>query len=206
MKRKIRSGIFISVLLLVLIPSASAHLYGDANEDTQINMQDVTWLERMVLEYDPTTTSADANQDDNINMQDVTLIESIILEQAPFPVYETLFKYDDEMRLTPELATGYTQVNDNEWLIHLREDVVFHDGSPFNANAVVYSFARVMDESNSRSSEYDHIASITAVDEHTVRITTAEPYAPTIASLTNPLVSIVSPDADNLDTHPAFHV
>lgn len=233
MKRKIRSGIFISVLLLVLIPSVSAHLYGDANEDTQINMQDVTWLERMILEYDPTTTSADANQDDNINMQDVTLIESIILEQAPFPgghlkaamifgpkstldpangwngwyvrkagIYETLFKYDDKMILTPELATGYTQENDNEWLIHLREDVVFHDGSPFNANAVVYSFARVMDESNSRSSEYDHIASITAVDEHTVRITTAEPYAPTIASLTNPLVSIVSPDADNLDTHP----
>ena len=233
MIRKIRSGIFISVLLLVLIPSVSAQLYGDANEDTHINMQDVTGLERMVLEYDPITTSADANQDENINMQDVTLIESIILEQVPFPgghlkaamifgpkstldpangwngwyvrkagIYETLFKYDDTMKLTPELATGYTQVNDIEWLIHLREDVVFHDGSSFNANAVVYSFDRVMDESNSRSSEFDHIASITAVDEHTVSITTAEAYAPTIASLTNPLVSIVSPDAGNLDTHP----
>jgi peptide/nickel transport system substrate-binding protein len=237
MKREIRLGmigIIVSAMLLASIPSVSAVLYGDANEDTRINMQDVTKVERMILEYDPETTSADANQDGDINMQDVTCIELVILERVLFPggslnavmifgpkdntldpaykwtgwyvrkagIYETLFKYNDEMQLTPELATGYTQVSDTVWDIHLREGVIFHDGNPFNADAVVYSIGRVTDESNSRSSEYDHIASVVAADDYTVQITTTEPYAPTIASLTDPLVSIVSPDASDIASDP----
>lgn len=230
----ILTGIAMSLLLLVSIPSVSAELFGDANEDTNINMQDVTKVERMILEFDPKTTSADANKDNNINMQDVTYIELIILERYPFPggsldavmifgpkdntldpaykwtgwyvrkagIYETLFKYNGEMELTPELATGHTQVSDTVWDIHLREDVKFHDGNPLNADAVVYSIRRVMDESNSRSSEYDHIASVVAKNEYTVTITTVEPYAPTIASLTDPLVSMVSPDATDLASDP----
>jgi len=236
MKREIRYGIIgliVSVMLLASIPSVSAELFGDANEDTMINMQDVTKVERMILAYDGETTSADANQDDDINMQDVTFIELIILERKPFPggsldvamifgpkstldpangwngwyvrkagIYETLFKYNGEMELTPELATGYTPVSDTVWDVQLREGVIFHDGTPFNADAVVYSIERVMDGSNSRRSEYDHIASVVAKDEYTVTITTTESYAPTIASLTDPLVSMVSPDATDLDNDP----
>ena len=237
MKRKIRFGmigIIVSVMLLASIPSVSAELFGDANEDTRINMQDVTKVERMILEYDSEATSADANQDGDINMQDVTFIELIILERKPFPggslnavmifgpkdntldpafkwtgwyvrkagIYETLFKYNDEMELTPELATGYTQVSDTVWDIHLREGVIFHDGTPFNADAVVHSIERVTDVLNSRHSEYAHIASVVAQDDYTVRITTTDPYAPTIASLTDPLVSIVSPDATDLASDP----
>ena len=237
MKREIRFGmigIIVSAMLLASMPSVSAELFGDANEDMGINMQDVTKVERMILAYDPETTSANANQDEGINMQDVTCIELIILERVLFPggsmdvvmifgpkdntldpaykwtgwyvrkagIYETLFKYNDEMQLTPELATGYTQVSDTVWDIHLREGVKFHDGNPLDADAVVDSIGRVMDESNSRSSEYDHIESIVAAGDYTVRITTTEPYAPTIASLTDPLVSIVSPYASDLASDP----
>ncbi|MEA1908272.1 MAG: ABC transporter substrate-binding protein, partial [Euryarchaeota archaeon] len=237
MMREIRFGmigIIVSAMLLASIPFVSATLYGDANEDTRINMQDVTKVERMILGYDSETTSADANQDGDINMQDVTSIELIILERVLFPggnldvvmifgpkdntldpaykwtgwyvrkagIYETLFKYNDEMELTPELATGYTQVSDTVWDIHLREGVTFHDGNPLDADAVVYSIGRVMDESNSRSSEYDHIESIAAAGDYTVRVTTNDPYAPTIASLTDPLISIVSPDASDLASDP----
>ena len=237
MKREIRFGIIgliVSAMLLASMPAVSAELFGDANEDTLINMQDVTKVERMILEYDPETTSADANQDGDINMQDVTCIELIILERVLFPggsldavmifgpkdntldpaykwtgwyvrkagIYETLFKYNNKMELTPELATRYTRVSDTVWDIQLREGVTFHDGTPFNADAVVYSIGRAMDESNSRSSEYDHIESIATAGDYTVRITTTEPYAPTMASLTDPLVSIVSPDASNLASNP----
>ena len=236
MKREIRFGmigIIVSAMLLTSVTPVSAVLYGDANEDTRINMQDVTKVERMILELDPETESADANRDGEIDMRDVTYIELMILERAPFPggsldavmifgpkstldpangwhgwyvrkagIYETLFKYNDEMELTPELATGYTQLSDTVWDIHLREGVRFHDGNPLDADAVVYSIGRITDESNSRSSEYDHIASVVAKDDYTVTITTTEPYAPTIASLTDPLVSIVSPDASDLDNDP----
>jgi peptide/nickel transport system substrate-binding protein len=238
MNQQIRSGLIgliISVLFLALLPSVNAELYGDANEDTSINMQDVTKVERIILELDAETTSADANQDNEISMGDVTYIELLILERRPFPgghlnavlifaeqsldpayqwsgwqvrkagIAETLFKYDTNMELTPELATGYEQQSDTEWLIHLRDGVTFHDDTPFNADAVVYSLERVMDESNSRHSEYDHIASVEAVDDLTVKITTTEPYAATIATLTDPVVSIVSPTAGEaglLETNP----
>ena len=57
--------------------------YGDANENGKINMQDVTKIERMILELDEPTEMADANENGKINMQDVTHIELIILGRAP---------------------------------------------------------------------------------------------------------------------------
>ncbi len=60
--------------------------YGDANENGEISMQDVTKMERMILELDDESDMADANQDDEINMQDVTHIELIILGRAPIRI------------------------------------------------------------------------------------------------------------------------
>jgi hypothetical protein len=60
--------------------------YGDANENGKINMQDVTTIERMILELDDESDMADANQNGKINMQDVTHIELIILGRAPIRI------------------------------------------------------------------------------------------------------------------------
>lgn len=108
-------------------------------------------------------------------------------------IYETLFYLDENAVIKPELATGYDQISDTEWRIHLRKGVLFHDGTPFTADAVVYSLDRVIDPDNSRHTEYDFIQSITKDDDYNITITTTEPYAPTIASLADPLCSIVSP-------------
>lgn len=117
-------------------------------------------------------------------------------------IYETLFSYDENMNLRPELATKYEQISDTEWKIHIREGVKFHDGTPLNADAVVYSLNRVLDSNNSRKGEYDFIKSITKDSDYTVTIKTNQTYAPTIASLTDPITSIISPNAKNLDTTP----
>ena len=74
--------------------------------------------------------------------------------------------------------------------------MLFHDGTPLDADAVVYSLERVMDPSNSRHGEYDFIESVKAVDDLTVTIKTNEAHSPTISSLVDPILSIVSPDAD----------
>jgi hypothetical protein len=55
------------------------HIHGDANGDGQVNMADVTKVERIILGLDPATPGADANEDGQINMSDVTRIERIIL-------------------------------------------------------------------------------------------------------------------------------
>ncbi|AKB34061.1 Dipeptide-binding ABC transporter, periplasmic substrate-binding component [Methanosarcina siciliae HI350] len=117
-------------------------------------------------------------------------------------IYETLFAYDADMNLVPELAESYESLNDTAWQINLRLGVKFHDGTPFNAEAVIFSINRVLDPDNTRHTEYDFIESVSAKNDTTVIIRTKEPYAPTIASLSDPLLSIVSPEAEDLTHKP----
>ncbi|MDI9395128.1 MAG: ABC transporter substrate-binding protein [Euryarchaeota archaeon] len=117
-------------------------------------------------------------------------------------IYETLFYYDNKMNLQPELATGYKQLNDNEWEIQLRDDVSFHDGTKMNADAVIYSIYHVLDPSNSRSVDYSFVDSVYKTGEYTVVIKTKEPHAPAIYSFADPVMSIVSPEAENLEKKP----
>src|SRR5687767_2732612 len=61
-------------------------------------------------------------------------------------VYETLVgRGGDEMDIVPVLATEYSQVDDTTWQFKLREGVTFHNGEPFNADAVVFSVKRIID-------------------------------------------------------------
>ncbi|AKB48175.1 Oligopeptide ABC transporter, periplasmic oligopeptide-binding protein OppA [Methanosarcina sp. Kolksee] len=117
-------------------------------------------------------------------------------------VYETLFSYDENMSLQPELATGYKQLNDTEWEIQLRKNVTFHDGTKMNADAVIYSINRVLDPSNSRSAEYSFIKDVYKTDDYTIIVETNETYAPTILMFTDTVMSIVSPKASDLDKEP----
>ena len=78
----ILAGIAMSLLLLTLPAAASDYtlgIYGNANQDDTINMQDVTYTELIILEYKDATKLADGKYDGRINMQDVTQIELIIL-------------------------------------------------------------------------------------------------------------------------------
>jgi peptide/nickel transport system substrate-binding protein len=115
-----------------------------------------------------------------------------------------LFSYDENMNLVPELATGYELASDTEWIIPLRQGIKFHDGTPLNADAVIYSLNRVKDDANNRwHDRYDFVDSITAKDENTIKITTKEPYAPTLSALADVrIASIVSPAAKDLQNHP----
>jgi len=220
MRREILFGIIVSVMLLASIPSVSAELFGDANEDTNINMQDVTKIERMILELDSETTSADANQDDKISMGDVTYIELIILERKPFPggtiiaglqrdaggvyggshhlsnlvsVFENLVVYGYESEIVPRLATSWEVSDDGlTWIFHLREGVEFHDGTPFNADAA--RFALEM-HNKKRPGHLGPLSSITAIDEYTLQITHTEPFAALLYELAWPFFSMASPAA-----------
>ena len=76
--------IAITVMLLALaLPAAASDytldIFGNANEDDTVNMQDVTYTELIILEYRDETELADGKYDGKINMQDVTQIELTIL-------------------------------------------------------------------------------------------------------------------------------
>jgi len=82
MKINILIGITMGLLLLALPAAASDYtlgVFGNANEDDKINMQDVTYTELIILEYRDKTELADAKHDGDINILDMTQIALIIL-------------------------------------------------------------------------------------------------------------------------------
>ena len=59
-------------------------------------------------------------------------------------IFETLFVLTPEGNVAPHLATGY-EINDDGTIVSLtlRDDVTFHDGTPFNAEAVKANIERI---------------------------------------------------------------
>ena len=57
-------------------------------------------------------------------------------------VYEFLVDRDKQLGLVPSLAESWTQVNPTTWRFKLRPGVKFHDGTPFTADDVVFSYER----------------------------------------------------------------
>lgn len=95
-------------------------------------------------------------------------------------VVETLVELDYTNASTlPRLATSWEQTSPTEWLFKLREGVKFHDGAPFDANAVVYTLERTLDPELTCITRTKYLdgnqISAEAVDEHTVRFTTGAP-------------------------------
>jgi len=126
--------------------------------------------------------------------------------QVSKAIYEALVKYlaEDET-IGPCLASSWeAKKQGREWTFHLKEGVKFHDGTPFNADAVVFSFERQLNPVHlyyeekcfcGRALFGEIIDKIQAVDEYTVKFTLKIPYAPFIYSLTSPAATIVSPRA-----------
>ena len=110
-------------------------------------------------------------------------------------LYDTLIQYrEDTTDLEPALAEAWESSADGlVWTFHLRQGVQFHDGTPLNADAVVFSLTRP--EGVYRDFQAEFINQITALDPFTVQITLKMPFAPFINTLTGFSYSIVSPAA-----------
>jgi peptide/nickel transport system substrate-binding protein len=92
-------------------------------------------------------------------------------------IYETLLTRDQDMQIVPLLATAYEQLDDTTWQFTLREGVTFHNGEPFNADAVVFSVNRIIDPdlNSEQLSFFETITGAEKVDDFTVSITTNGP-------------------------------
>jgi peptide/nickel transport system substrate-binding protein len=68
-------------------------------------------------------------------------------------VHDTLLMRDNELKLVPGLATSWQRINPTTWRFTLRQGVKFHDGSPFTADDVVFTWERAS-HSNAQLRQY----------------------------------------------------
>lgn len=101
-------------------------------------------------------------------------------------IYSSLFNYDENGRLLPDLAESWQIENANkEYIVSLKDDVKWHDGNILSVDDVVFTFNLI------KSTEYrSPLAStlegveISKLDESTVKFTLKEPYADFFSLLT----------------------
>jgi len=97
-----------------------------------------------------------------------------IAEVVLYNLLETLTKVRSDSSIAPLLAQHWTVTPDNKtWAFTLRSGVRFHNGEPFDAQAVKFSFERAAtaDSSNKDKAVFANIVNISATDAHTVVIT-----------------------------------
>ncbi len=116
-------------------------------------------------------------------------------------IYETLTYYDYKTgEVKPRLATNWTSSEDGrEWIFRLRNDVVFHDGSLFNATAVKLSIERARDiyRNSGRGAGYiwDALEEVEIVDPYTVKFKLSYPQRVDILASAAYASYIFSPSA-----------
>lgn len=116
-------------------------------------------------------------------------------------LYDTLITYDEETtELVPSLATSWSASEDGrEWTFKLRNDVLFHDGTKLDADAVVFSIERLLASGDGIPRPYQPnyriIENVTAADKHTVVFRLKEPSAVFLQNMAMFPASIVSPAA-----------
>ena len=112
-------------------------------------------------------------------------------------VCDKLFDVTPELKIVPQLATGHEWAPDQRSIvIKLRPGVKFHDGEPFNAEAVKFNIERHINTPGSfRKPEIGQISSVDVINDTTVRLNLSQPLVPLLAALTDRAGMMVSPKA-----------
>lgn len=121
-------------------------------------------------------------------------------------MFDRLVVIENDGTFSPGLATEWTQLDDVTWEFALRDGVVFHDGTPFDAEATKFVLDR------SRTQEQGEaflgvIDEVEVVDDLTIRVHLARPFAAILNNLATPVSGIYSPASveeygDDVSRHP----
>ncbi|HXH83353.1 MAG TPA: peptide-binding protein, partial [Candidatus Tectomicrobia bacterium] len=106
-------------------------------------------------------------------------------------MYDGLVTVGRDLDLQPELARSWTFREDCLTLTFaLRDDVRWHDGHPFTAEDVVFTWRATMDPRvpSPYKSDYEDVERVEALDAHTVRVRYRQPYAKAVLSWATPVL------------------
>jgi len=124
-----------------------------------------------------------ATQGDILTLDPHSQNEGLVLTVAMF-VYEPLVTNDEKLNIVPRLATSWETVSPTLWRFKLREGVRFHDGTPFDADDVVFSIERGLAPTSNMKVYTNGIKQARAIDPYTVEIETNGPNPTLLRQLT----------------------
>ena len=116
-----------------------------------------------------------ANQGDALSMDPHSLNESLQLSTTG-NVYEPLVGRNKDLSLAPALATAWKQTAPTVWQFELRKGVQFHDGTPFTADDVLFSFARTQVDGSDMKSYTNDFKEVRKINDFLVEIETKTPF------------------------------
>lgn len=117
--------------------------------------------------------------------------------QTLYSLYDRLvhFKFDS-LEFTPGLATSWEFTDDTTLVFDLREGVTFHDGTPFNAEAVAFNVDRVQNHPNTKvPADLASVESVDVIDDLTVQFNLNRPDSGVVGILADRAGMMVSPTA-----------
>ncbi len=111
-------------------------------------------------------------------------------EKISFLVFNRLFKLNTDFKVIPDLAESWEQPSETEWIIKIKEGVLFHDGSEMTSEDVAFSLNRSkkMPKVQQVLSE---VKSVEVVDKYRVKVTTNTSFAPFLYTLVHAGTSIL---------------
>ncbi len=116
-----------------------------------------------------------------------------------YPSYQRLVQYktDGDKGSTDvegDLASSWKASDDQkEWTFTLKDNAKFADGTPVTAEAVKLSFERLLKIGQGPAEAFPKDLKIDTPDEHTVKFTLSQPFAPFLYTLANDGASIINP-------------
>lgn len=142
------------LLVTTLLLSTQTH----AAENSSTSEKTFTWA-----------ASGDANTLDPYGIFEVPTLSFID------NIYEPLVRRNKEMALDPALALKWELTDPTTWRFELRKNVVFHDGSPFTADDVLFSFERARGQGSDLANKLSLIKDVKKIDDFTVEFYTNGP-------------------------------
>ncbi len=129
----------------------------------------------------------------SLDPHDTTDTYSGAIEKA---ILQGLMGFDKDLKVIPLLAESYTfNSAATEFTFKLRKGIKFHDGTPFNAEAVRVNIARLMSGKLKRSSLMKPVKELIVVDDATVKFVLNEPFGAFINTVAHPGALMLSPAA-----------
>jgi peptide/nickel transport system substrate-binding protein len=175
-----KSLLLICLLCLVACKSSSERPYND--NTLRLNLSAEPSLLNPILSTDSASSSVEAF------------------------IFNGLLGTNEDLELVPELATHYI-INDSgtEYTFHLKENVTWHDGHPFTAHDVKYTFETLLDPKTNTVRRSNFVINgkpieILVINDHTVKFILPEPFSPFLVRVSTSILPKHILENDNINT------